>query len=290
MNVKTVHEDVITRPMNEKDIAEAHAMTQALHWPHTRQDWQQIVSVGHSLVMESGGQIIGTACLVPQGRYASVGLIVISDDFQGRGLGRQIMNDIISYAEPGTDLYLTATEMGKPLYQKIGFAEYAVIEQYQNVVEKQNLTLLSPQANAVVREMNSGEEPILKQMMDASAGMDRNAIGDLVLKTSARTLVIEDDGQITGFAVCRDFGRGVCIGPVIAHSSANALALISHHLMQCDQQFVRLDIVNQYGDIGEQLVSWGLNKVDTVSQMVKGDVPQAEAGLTQFCLVSQAMG
>ncbi|CAM3654077.1 Acetyltransferase (GNAT) family protein [Vibrio aerogenes CECT 7868] len=290
MNTKTAQEDVIIRPMDEKDMADAHVMTQALHWPHTLQDWQQIVSVGHALVMEAEGRLIGTACLVPQGKYASVGLIVISDDFQGRGLGRQIMNDIMSCAEPGSYLYLTATEMGKPLYQKIGFEEYAVIEQYQNVVETEKVTLVHPKADAGIRKMDVGEEQTLKQMMNASCGMDRGAIGDLVLNTSNQTLVIEDEGKITGFAVCRDFGRGCCIGPVIAENPQHALALISHQLLACDQQFVRLDIVNQYREIGTQLSAWGLNKVDTVSQMVKGEVPRAEGDLIQFCLVSQAMG
>ncbi|CAG8999746.1 MAG: hypothetical protein CENE_01725 [Candidatus Celerinatantimonas neptuna] len=288
--MKVASENITIRPMDEQDIATAHAMTQALHWPHTRQDWQQISSLGPSLVMKVDHQIIGTACLVQQGNYASVGLIVIDDAFQGQGLGRRIMNEIMSKAEPDTHFFLTATEMGKPLYQKLGFNEYTKIEQYQNHIDSRLIPALSPKDSTVIRELKSEESGIIQTLMNGSTGMDRTAIAQKLAKQSTRILVTENNGQVTGLAMLRAFGRGYSIGPVIADHQENALALIARHLTQCDQQFVRLDINNQYSRIGESLTQFGLNKVDTVSQMVKGTQPKTQGPLTQYALVTQALG
>lgn len=288
--MKVAAENITIRPMDEQDIATALAMTQALHWPHTHQDWQQINSLGPSLVMEVDHQIIGTACLVQQGNYASVGLIVIDDAFQGQGLGRRIMHEIMSRAQPDTHFFLTATEMGKPLYQKLGFNEYAIIEQYQNHVDGHLIPALNPKDNAVIRELKDEESGMIQTFMNESTGIDRTAIAQKLAKQSTRTLVTEHNGQITGLAMLRAFGRGYSIGPVIADHQENAVALIARHLTQCDQQFVRLDINNHYSLMGESLTRFGLSKVDTVSQMVKGTQPKTQSPLIQYALVTQALG
>ncbi len=277
------------RPMAEADLSYAHELTQRLKWPHTLEDWADIYSLGTSIVMEADEQIIGTACVLPQGDYASVGLIVIADEYQGNGLGKRIMNEIMSLCSEDVNFYLTATEMGKPLYQKLGFNQYAVIEQYQNNIDCSKVDRIKPADNAMVREYNDGDFGQFSALMCESTGMDRSALANKTVSISERILVIEDQGSVTGIAALRRFGRGWSIGPVIAENSQNALSLISHHLVDCEEKFVRLDIVS-HPDIGTQLVNWGLNKVDTVAQMVKGQTPKPASNLQQFCLMTQAMG
>jgi len=281
---------IVVRLMEEGDIDQAHAMTQVLNWPHTYRDWLQIVSLGYSLVMEVEETVIGTACLIPQGKYASVGLVVVSDKYRSQGLGRRIMNSIMLCSEPNTHLYLTATEMSKTLYQQLGFAEYATIEQYQGVIETKNMIQIHPLKEGIIRVMNKDDTDTIKKLMNVSTGMDRSKIGDMLLKESVETLVIEVNEEIVGVALSRAFGRGFCVGPVIAKNSCNALALISHHLVQYVHTFVRLDISNQHHEITDMLSHWGLKKVDTASQMVKGIVPNPESEFVQFSLAAQALG
>ena len=277
------------RPMDISDLHDAHELTQRLKWPHTLADWSDIHSLGTSLVMEADDQIIGTACLIPQGNHASVGLIVIADEYQGNGFGKQIMNEIMSQCSDEVSLYLTATEMGKPLYKKLGFEEYAVVEQYQNEIDFSKIELIMPADQALIREYDESDYSRLVELMSKSTGMNRESLANKVTSMSDRILMVEDQGNITGFAALRRFGRGWSIGPVIAENSQNALSLISHHLVDCEEKFVRLDIVS-HPDISTQLVSWGLNKVDTVAQMVKGETPKPESNIQQFCLMTQALG
>lgn len=281
--------NAMTRTMVASDLVYAHELTQKLKWPHTLEDWQDIHSLGTSLVMEVDGQVIGTACVVPQGDYASVGLIVIADEYQGNGFGKRMMNEIMATCPSDIHFYLTATEMGKPLYKKLGFSEYAVIEQYQNVIDAANISVLKPGNDVLLRESCAADYPQLTQLMNQSTGMDRHQLANKIFDISDKILVLEQHKTLVGFAALRRFGRGWSIGPVIAENSQNALSLISHHLLNCNDKFVRLDIVVDQ-EISQQLLAWGLNKVDTVSQMVKGEKPVVITATRQFCLMTQAMG
>ena len=81
--------------------------------------------------MMDAGRIIGTASLCvydsPTGRKASIEDVVVSSQFRGQGLGRQLMEHVIDYArkELGeVDLHLTSRPSrvaANELYQKLGF-------------------------------------------------------------------------------------------------------------------------------------------------------------------------
>ncbi|WP_166434301.1 GNAT family N-acetyltransferase [Vibrio viridaestus] len=277
------------RNLLPNDLSAAHAMTLDLKWPHRLEDWQQIVSLGPSLVMEDAGKVIGTACLVPQGKFASVGLVVIANEYQGRGLGRRMMEAVMDIVTPGTNLYLTATVMGKPLYEKLGFVDYRVIEQYQTTVNVEQLRLVTVD-NLELRDLTTTDISVLKRLMNVAMDMNRDDISELMVKESSSIKVLESEGLVKGFACYRPFGRGFAIGPVVAESETNALALISELLHCADGQFVRLDIDAYSLEIASYLSECGFDKVDTVSQMVKGQLPDISSSYRQYCLFTQAIG
>ena len=100
---------------------------------------------------------------------------------------------------------------------------------------------------------------------------------------------IERDGQLRAFALLRPFGRGRCIGPVVAENLEQAKHLIAVLLAQVPDAFVRIDIPSDCG-LNEWLGLAGLKQVDTVAQMARGTPPQALNGVRQFALVTQAIG
>ncbi|MEI8634813.1 GNAT family N-acetyltransferase [Vibrio sp. PP-XX7] len=86
--------------------------------------------LSETVALDYEGQLIGTACAAVQGDFASVGLIVVADAYQGNGLGRQLMTRVMEKVD-ARYMVLTATQAGEPLYKKLGFEQYATIEQYQ---------------------------------------------------------------------------------------------------------------------------------------------------------------
>ncbi|MFX5668641.1 GNAT family N-acetyltransferase, partial [Acinetobacter baumannii] len=67
--------------------------------------------------------------------YASLGLVIITDALQGRGLGRAMMQRLLQDA--GTrNVILNATEAGRPLYEKLGFVVTDTLSQHQSTTAR----------------------------------------------------------------------------------------------------------------------------------------------------------
>ena len=76
------------------------------------------------------------------------------------------------------------------------------------------------------RPMTAADEAAVRALDAAALTAERRAVLDALLSVSEGT-VVERGGEIVGFALCRRFGRGHVVGPVVAASEADALALVA---------------------------------------------------------------
>ncbi|WPC76475.1 GNAT family N-acetyltransferase [Vibrio porteresiae] len=274
------------RAMLAEDLEKAHALTQALRWPHRREDWTTMQNLAETIVLEHEGELIGTACTVLQGNFASIGLIIIADEFQGLGLGRQLMTAIMNKAGK-RNLFLSATVAGKPLYEKLGFQEYGRAKQFQgNVIQSPNM---QTQAFTGLRPALTSDKDALIELMNQPQGMNRDAVGEAIFNIAEHVMVLETENQVSGFACIRPFGRGYAIGPVVAQNQTDATLLIESLLAQYLGKFVRIDTPTRYG-LEPMLINWGLEQVDDVSLMAIGQPPVSTAAPFTYSFVTQAIG
>jgi GNAT superfamily N-acetyltransferase len=279
------------RSMCSSDLEQAHELTRKLNWPHRLEDWQMMLAVSEAVVLLCNGELIGTACATLQGPYASLGLIVVADAYQGKGLGRRLMEAIMVKAGE-RQLVLNATVAGEPLYTKLGFHRYGEVEQYQAIVPEittSGFDVDSVTAQSRIRLMQPQDKTAVLGLMNVASGMDRQQIGEAVFAVAHEMWVVERFDRIVGFSASRPFGRGVAIGPVIAQDALQAKQLITRHLATHQGQFVRIDTPKQLG-LGLWLASIGLKQVDCVSQMVCGNRPEMSGDYIQYALVTQAIG
>lgn len=87
----------------------------------------------------------------------------------------------------------------------------------------------------------------------------------------------------------RTFGRGLCLGPVIAQNSDQAQHLIGRLLARVPGAFVRIDIPDDTGLV-DWLQSAGLSQVDCTVSMSNGRIPRPEQGVQPFAVITQALG
>ncbi|AYN96770.1 N-acetyltransferase [Pseudomonas sp. LTJR-52] len=271
--------------MTTEDLAYAHKLSSVLQWPHRLDDWHLMHSLSMGVAAEDNSGLFGTAFCCPQGDYASIGLVIIDGPHQGRGLGRALMEQALAAAGSRIPL-LVATEQGAPLYASQGFVIYERIYQHQ-----------TPCAPAIVAPIPVGEQltlltnkdyPRLTELACMASGTDRTLIITALLDIAQAVVGIERTGEIVGFALLRPFGRGMTIGPVVAENSTQAKALIATLLTQAAGQYIRLDVTQQSG-LGSWLTECGIPQVDSVAQMAKGSPPQAQGGVTQMALATQAL-
>jgi hypothetical protein len=95
---------------------------------------------------------------------------------------------------------------------------------------------------------------------------------------------------LIGFAAVRKFGLGYVIGPVVAPDIVRAKALIAHWAGTYAGAFVRVDVPGKFG-LSPWLIEMGMVQVDkTVPAMVRGDPPRPDPAITQYAILSQALG
>ncbi|WP_455922555.1 GNAT family N-acetyltransferase [Pseudomonas putida] len=269
------------RPMTAADVPAAHALSVALKWPHRAQDWAMLHSVADGFVALDQDRVIGSAFACHQGPWSTIGLVIVSDEYQGHGIGRRLMDLALESIGPRTAL-LNATLAGAPLYRKMGFVEFGQIEQRQG-------TVTAPVPAQPGRVLSAADQPRLLELADAATGLDRGEVMKAVFADIEQAVGIDIDGELQAFAAIRPFGRGRCIGPVVAQNVEQAQRLIAQLLAPLNDAFVRIDI-----PVGCGLEAWldgvGLKGVDTVACMSRGEIPQASGGVQTFALVTQAIG
>ena len=274
------------RTLSRADLPAAHGLSAQLNWPHRLEDWELLHRLFKGFAACDGERLIGTAFACPQGAFATIGLVVVSPDYQGQGIGRQLMELALEACKPATAI-LNASAAGAPLYLSQGFVEFGTLEQRQGPAQSVVLEPLA--AGEHCRSLNAQDQARQLALANAGSGLDRSAIFAHLHGTIEHSAGIECNAQLQAFALLRRAGRGHCIGPVIAQSPRQARHLIATLLARIPGQFVRIDVPQSSG-LSEWLTLVGLEPVDRVTQMALGTPPQSTGGVHQFALLSQAMG
>ncbi|EPC03422.1 hypothetical protein L861_17950 [Litchfieldella anticariensis FP35 = DSM 16096] len=278
--------EITYRHMLESDYPAAYQLSQAVRWPHRLEDWQFLHRVGSGFVAERNGQPIGTAlCWCHGDDYGSLGMVIVSPEAQGNGIGGELMNRLLE--ELGErNILLCATPAGQPLYERLGFKAIGRIHQHQGTIAPPEV--IAPPEGEDIRPIENNDGPRLAELAAHACGMPRAALLDSLLNVS-EGIVLDNDGELTGFALMRRFGRGYVIGPVVALDVDRAKAMTSYLIGLCVDSFVRIDVPDS-SELSPWLNEIGLVQVDTPVVMVRGAPPHADPSMRQFAVSGQAIG
>jgi predicted GNAT family N-acyltransferase len=274
------------RKMTATDLSAAHALSREAKWPHRLEDWELMLKCGQGLVAEADGQVLGTVMGFPHGpKIATLGMVIVSQQARGSGIGRKLMDAMIEELSPRA-IQLNATPDGLALYKSQGFNPVATIHQHQGAAFHAPMPKL--RKGERVRPMGSKDGPRIAELDRKATGFERGALFAKLLKT-AQGVVLDRGGEAAGFALFRRFGLGYAIGPVVAPDREGARTLIGHWIGANPGMFIRLDVPGD-GGLVDWLQELGLEGVDRVVTMVRGDQPPIGGGAAAFAIVSQALG
>ena len=275
------------RRLQPGDLAAALKLTQAEQWSHRLEDWQFHFRLGRGwAACGDDGALLGTATWWSYGEHhGSVGLVVVDRSQQGKGIGRQLMQTIIDDAG-ARSLQLVATQAGLKLYRQCGFRDVGSIQQREGMISSAPASLAL--AGITMRQGTVDDMPALAALDRAALGAPRHELLGRLL-AEGTSFVATLDGQPVGFAVKRPSGCGMLIGPIVADSEPLAIALVAKAL-DSSPGFTRIDIPADAGQLARWLDLAGLVRVDTVTAMRRGDLPEGHDGVRTFAPVSQAFG
>ncbi|WP_225612585.1 GNAT family N-acetyltransferase [Paracoccus sp. PAR01] len=271
-------------PMTVEDIPRLHELSVAVSWPHRADDWAMVIGLGHGWVARDQiGRVFGSAMWFPfSDSVASIGMVITSPRLQENGAGGWLMRRVLAETQ-GRARVLNATKEAFRLYVSLGFKTLAAVHQMNGVVTS------VPEFPATARTMRDADRAAVLRLDTDAMGVARPEVMAALLAVS-QGMVIERDGQIVGFALLRQFGRGWVIGPIVAESEADAMALCGPFIAAHQGQFMRVDTRETDGPFRDFLTAAGIEAYDTVQRMSLEPLPEPVGPARTFGLVNQALG
>ena len=276
------------------DIEKLHALSVGVGWPHRPKDWQMLLDNGNGVVaVDSIGRLAGSAMWFDFGpRFSTIGMVITPPRLQARGAGSWMMLHVMQQAGK-RQFGLNATRAAKRLYQSMGFAIEKTVYQCQG----EAIPLAAPQlsAGSSLRAMASGDVDAILALDAKAFGAGRDTLFKSLLPVSKGVVLVRGQG-IEAFSLCRRFGRGALIGPVVARNAADAIAVMHPHVAEHAGQFLRLDTREDSGAFAQYVASTGMSVFDTVTTMSLGGrwmrETENDEGLEPktWALASQAFG
>lgn len=249
------------------DLNLLHALSTSVGWSHRPKDWEFLRRVGKGIVAVDGiGRVFGSAMWFPQGPdFATIGLVITSPRTQAEGNARWLMERV--FAECGNrHLHLNATRAAYGLYHSLGFVKEGLVHQYQGEVTR--MAPLLPPLNGHLDTLAPAMLGEIAALDLAAFGVDRMPILTL-LAEQASIRVLRRDGVVAGYSMCREFGRGHVVGPIVASSDDDAIHLAAVHLEGFSGRFMRVDTRSK-GAFADFVRRNGLSVAETVTTMSKG--------------------
>ncbi len=265
-----------------------HELTVGVFWAHRCRDLDMLISLGEGyLAIDEIGRAMGSAmCFRAGSDFAMLGMMVTAPRLQTMGTGRWLLRRVMNDC-PDMDLRLSATRQGYRLYKEAGFVPLGTIWQHQGVARP--IHLPAPVPGLALRPVEAADAAQIRALDTHAYGAARDGTMAAMLRLSDG-VVVEDGGEICGFALRRRFGRGWVIGPLVAETESMAMMLAAPLIQRSQGDFVRLDTPVESEEFGAFLSAAGMGVHDTVTEMYLGNQRRPLSGPRMFGLAAHSLG
>jgi GNAT superfamily N-acetyltransferase len=214
--------------MTAADIPVAMRLKEAAGWNQTEQDWRNVLRLAPDgcFGIDVEGALAATTTAVCYGReLAWIGMVLTDPDRRGQGLARKLMEHALAYLEDRADwIKLDATDMGHPLYKKLGFEDECPVERW------------SCRADFSLR----GTSVPLSQLDET---LDRQAFGTDRRELLSVLAAIESIATAQGYAMGRAGSKATYFGPCVAQTSEAARHLVKGFLARHAGETIYWDLL-----------------------------------------------
>jgi GNAT superfamily N-acetyltransferase len=280
--------------MYTQDIAAGMRLKALAGWNQVEEDWQYFLDhrpEGCYVAVDEGA-VIGTVATAGYGRDAAwIGMLLVDPDYRRRGIGTRLMRAAIASLGGYVTIMLDATPAGQGLYERLGFREQSRLLRL-TTDRLAPLNALPPQDRSL-RRLRVGED------LDPIIALDRAAFGadrTPLLRAQARRApeaawVCERRGRIAGFCLGRNGARLQQLGPVVAETDQDAMALCQAGLRAWVGRAVVVDVPASQEAFLEWLLGVGFAVQRPFTRMVLGaPLARPEAPVRQYAICGPEFG
>ncbi|MEL0438861.1 GNAT family N-acetyltransferase [Phycobacter sp. K97] len=199
--------------------------------------------------------------------FAFLGFYICAPGYRGQGIGLALWKHALEHAGTRT-VGLDGVADQEANYARSGFVRTGATLRFEGSLPGK------PDASA---------RPVTEQDRSALARLDIEAndvkrprfLTSWINDTANRhSLVLEDAGQITGFATLRRCRNGAKVGPVVARDAAAALRLVQAGLTFMPAAPVIIDLPDSNTDLIGILTDLGFQETFATARMYRGTPPK----------------
>ena len=193
------------------DLPAAVALSTQAGWNQVPEDWKRVLALSPDgcFAGRLDGRLVATATsAAPAPGLQWIGMVLVDQACRGRGFGTLLLDRALAHARRAEVVGLDATDLGRPLYLKMGFHDVAPIDRWGGALTRLGRSVSCPASIEKVLELDR-----------AALGADRSALLRHLAREPGVNLLASDDG----YALLRP-GRTVAhLGPIVAADPAPLL-------------------------------------------------------------------
>jgi GNAT superfamily N-acetyltransferase len=280
----------VVRRLTPADLPAIVGLAADRGWPPEESKWRLMFAVSEPLgVDDPGGGLAAAVVLTRYGAsLAAIGMMLVAARHSRKGLGGRLLQYALAQAGDAV-VYLTATDYGRPLYERFGFRAIDRSVPYLGSLAASPLSAslpAAPPATAALRPVGAADAADLQAIDTAVFGADRGRVLGVLPGFADAFLACGRPARGYGAAWAKDGTR--VIGPLVAPDLGGAIALIAR-LAEDWSGPVRIDVLGRHPDLAAWAQSSGLTAGEETALMVRGgDLPGDRARL--YCPVTVAIG
>ena len=282
------------RRLGPGDLRRCVALSVDRGWSPERAKWALLLECSEAFGVDApdeavptGGRLAGAVVLTRwEPDLASAGMMLVATRYARRGLGRALMEHLLAEAGDAT-VTLFATDMGRPLYEKLGFRPVRRSVSFTGTFRPGRTG--SGAVTGITRPATAADLPSMLAVDQAAFGADRSRVLTRLTGFAEHLAVLETEQGISGYATAwRNLPSSAIVGPLVAPDPEAAKTLIAD-LAARTPGAIRLDLDPDRPELPAWAHARGLEPVGRTTVMARGELADRGAPDRLFTPISVAL-
>jgi GNAT superfamily N-acetyltransferase len=279
--------------LSASELDDAGALVREANWNQVAADWHIFLAQGRVYAAQTAtGRIVATTATLPYGgRFAWIGMVLVTGEYRRRGVATKLMRQAMDeLAAARLVPVLDATPDGHAVYQALGFQDSWGFHRLVRRERPGAAEAMPAPADVTIRPITDADWPALCAYDAAVFGAKRNAVlAGLRGRLPAAELIAERDGRIAGLLLGRDGRIAAQIGPLIAEDDATARALLARALDRLEGPLF-VDLADAKGEVRRFLEARGFSAVRPLTRMLYGRSQRFDDPVRTYAVVGPEFG
>jgi GNAT superfamily N-acetyltransferase len=224
------------------------------------------------------GRLMGTCFYHPRQTHVALGIMNVHPNYMGQGVGRALLDYVCSYTDSNGygALRLTSSALNLDsfsLYTRAGFVPRLAYQDMWIAVPEGGLDA-APRGVDRVRDAKLEDAPAMEALELELAGVTRGPDYRYTIANAPgfwHVFVVEGSGGIDGYLVCSGHRAMNILGPLVARSETDALALLARGFDRYRGRAPLCLPPVERSKIVETLYSWGARNSEIHFCQVRGE-------------------